>query len=87
MYDLGFKCAICGKAVGDSYVCLDRRTESIATSEQDGKVTTTINIADCQSLVIYCGTACWELHEPVVEAELKVHRAFPGKAALIFRKK
>ena len=77
MNDLGFTCNICGKAVGNSYVCLDRRTESIATSEQDGKVTTTINIADCQTMFIYCGASCWEIHEPTVAAELQVSKPYP----------
>ena len=82
MNDSGFTCTICGTPVGDRYHYFDRRTESIATSEQEGKVTTTINIADCQSLFIYCGTACWELHEPVVAAELQVSNPYPASGLI-----
>lgn len=78
MNDPGFKCAICGKPVGDSYVCLDRRTESLATSEQGEKVMTTVNIACCQTMFIYCSNPCWDAHAPNVAAELQVAKPYPS---------
>lgn len=78
MNDPGFRCAICDMAVGDGYVCLDRRTESLATTEQDGMVTTTLNIASCQTMFIYCSAPCWDAHAPAIAAELQIAKPYPG---------
>ena len=77
MNDPEFRCAVCGETVGDSFVSLDRRTESLATSKQDGKVTTTLNISCCQTMFIYCSNPCWDAHAPAVAAQLQVENPTP----------
>jgi hypothetical protein len=76
--EIGFRCCICARPIDSGYVCLDRRIETLSVVVHEGKPTTTVNIASCQTMFIYCDSDCWDVHEPSIEAQLQVKALYPA---------
>lgn len=72
-----FHCTICHQPAENPYLCLDRRVEKVSVVARDGKPVTTIKIAVCQTMFIYCSHRCWQIHQPSVASDLLLQSAYP----------
>ena len=66
-----FRCCICENSIGNPHLCLDRRIEKLVVIGDLGKPTTSINIAYCETLLMYCSHECWQQHQTDLAAALE----------------
>jgi hypothetical protein len=76
--DSEFRCSVCDGAIHNPHFCFDRRIEHVTVHEHDGKPVTTINIAERETLFLYCSSACWEAHEPDIAVAMQLLHPYPA---------
>ena len=72
-----FHCCVCHQPAENPYLCLDRRVEKASVVAHEGNPVTTIKIAVCQTMFIYCSHQCWQTHQPSVVSDLQLQSAYP----------
>jgi hypothetical protein len=73
-----FTCTVCLETIGNLHLSLDRRIEKITVMQHDGKPVTTINIAERETLFMYCSHECWQVHESTLSAAMELTQTFPA---------
>lgn len=73
-----FTCTVCLEPTGNPHLCFDRRIEKLTVMQRDGKPVTAINIAERETLRMYCSHECWQAHEPAIGAALELKQTFPA---------
>ena len=73
-----FTCTVCLEPIGNPHLSLDRRIEKITVMQHDGKPVTAINIAERETLFMYCSHECWQVHEPTLGTAMELQETFPA---------
>ena len=73
-----FHCHICNHRIQNPYLSIERRVEKVSVVNRDGSRVTTINIADCQVMSMYCSSECWQKHQPEIAVALELQVTFPA---------
>lgn len=73
-----FHCHICNHRIQNPYLSFERRVEKVSVVNKDGSPVTTINIADCQVMSMYCNSECWQKHQPEIVGALEFQVTFPA---------
>jgi hypothetical protein len=72
-----FRCYICESSIGNPHLCFDRRIEKLGVIGNPGEPTTSINIAYCQTLLMYCSHECWQRHQADLATALEFKNTYP----------
>lgn len=71
-------CCMCENPIGSPHLCFDRRVEKLGVASNQGEPTTSINIAYCKTLLMYCSHDCWQTHQADLAAALELNKTYPA---------
>lgn len=74
------RCHVCGQPAGNPHYSFDRRIETLGSTRHDGKPVTTCNIVFDEALYLYCGDACWDVHQAEIATALALTHTYPGES-------
>jgi len=72
-------CHVCGQPVGNPHHSFDRRIATLSSTRHEGALVTTCNIVFDEALYLYCGDACWDVHQPEIASALALTPTYPAE--------
>ena len=72
-----FQCLICHQVPQQPQWSLERRVQKYRSEPHQGQPRTVVQVLDAGDMFLYDSQACWQVHEPTVNAALKLKTSYP----------